>query len=598
MILTLKKLLYLLTPSERKRASLLLIMIILMALLDMIGVASILPFIAVLTNPSLIDTNIILNNLFKSLIFFGVENKQQFLFALGIIVFIILLTSLTFKAFTTYIQIRFVRMREFSIGKKLIENYLRQPYAWFLNRNSADIGKSILSEISTIIGGGIQPMMSLVTQSIVAITFLTLLILVNPKLSLIVFVLFGGSYLIIFKFTQNFIGRIGKERLKANQMRFTSVSEAFGAAKEVKVSGLESYYINLFSKSAKIYAQHLASSTILGQIPRFILEAIAFGGMLLAILYLMAQQGSFTSALPFISLFAFAGYRLIPAFQNIYASITQLRFVGPALDSIYDDLKSLEPINLNLENSKLLFEKEISLKNVFYQYPNSSKEVLKNININIPSKTIVGIIGSTGSGKTTLVDIILGLLDVKKGSLEVDKHLITKKNYRIWQNLIGYVPQDIYLSDDTIASNIAFGIDPHLISLEKVERAAKIAKLHEFVINELPKKYKTIVGERGVRLSGGQRQRIGIARALYNKPKLLILDEGTSALDNETEKVVMDAVYNLNKEITVILIAHRLNTVKKCDRIFLLEEGQLKNEGTFEELIKVNDRLRISVNNS
>ena len=596
MILAIKKLLYLLTPSERKRASLLLIMIITMAFLDMIGVASIMPFIAVLTNPSLVDTNVTINYLFKSSIFFGVENKQQFLFALGIFVFILLLISLTFKGFITYIQIRFVRMLEFSIGKKLFENYLQQPYAWFLNRNSADLGKSILSEISTIVGGGIKPMMTLVTQSVVAITFLTLLILVNPKITLIVLILFGGSYALILKFTQNFLSKIGKERFKANEKRFKVVNEAFGASKEVKFSGLEDYYINLFSKSAKIYALNLATSSILGQIPRLILEAISFGGMLLTILYLMVQEGSFISALPFISLFAFAGYRLIPAFQNIYASMNELRFISPALDSIVDDLKSLKPITLNLKKNELLFEKEISLKNIFYQYPNSSKEVLKNINISIPSKTIVGIIGSTGSGKTTLVDIILGLLEVKKGKLEVDKKLITKKNYKVWQKLIGYVPQNIYLSDDTIAANIAFGLEPDLISLEKVERAAKIAKLHEFVTSELPEKYQTIVGERGVRLSGGQRQRIGIARALYNKPQLLILDEGTSALDNETERSVMDAINNLNKEITVILIAHRLNTLKNCDKIFLLDNGKLKNQGTFKELIKLGGSLRVNVN--
>jgi ABC-type multidrug transport system fused ATPase/permease subunit len=206
-------------------------------------------------------------------------------------------------------------------------------------------------------------------------------------------------------------------------------------------------------------------------------------------------------------------------------------------------------------------------------------------------------VGATGSGKTTTVDIILGLLIAQKGTLEVDDKIISKQKIRAWQKSIGYVPQSIYLSDDTIAANIAFGIDPKDMNLKAIKRASKIANLHKFVMNELPKKYQTIIGERGVRLSGGQRQRIGIARALYHNPKILILDEATSALDNQTEKAVMDAVNNLNKSITIILIAHRLSTVKKCDKIFILENGKIKNQGTFKELIKINKDFRLNAQN-
>ena len=210
---------------------------------------------------------------------------------------------------------------------------------------------------------------------------------------------------------------------------------------------------------------------------------------------------------------------------------------------------------------------------------------MEDININIPSKSTVGIVGTTGSGKTTMVDIILGLLEVKKGTIEVDGNIITEKNTRSWQRSIGYVPQHIFLSDDTIAANIAFGVDTKDVNYEAIEKAAKIANLHDFVLEELPKKYQTTIGERGVRLSGGQRQRIGIARALYHSPQLLILDEATSALDNQTEQAVMDAVNNLGKNITIILIAHRLNTVKNCDIIFKLDKGRVIAEGSFDELI-------------
>jgi ATP-binding cassette, subfamily B, bacterial PglK len=287
----------------------------------------------------------------------------------------------------------------------------------------------------------------------------------------------------------------------------------------------------------------------------------------------------------------------MPALQQTYAALAQLTFVGPSLDALSDEIKNLKTFNSNQAQGVLSFNKEITLKNIYYNYPNSSRTALKDVNLKIPAKNTVGIIGSTGCGKTTTVDIILGLLEAQKGTLEVDGQVISRQNSRAWQRTIGYVPQHIYLSDDTVEANVAFGIDLKDINQEAVEKASKIANLHEFVINELPKNYQTTIGERGVRLSGGQRQRIGIARALYRNPQVLILDEATSALDNQTEKAVMDAVNNIGKDITIILIAHRLSTVKKCNKIFLLEKGELKNQGTFEELIKMDDNFRKSVNN-
>jgi ATP-binding cassette, subfamily B, bacterial PglK len=585
---TLKKLLSILSLRERKQAVLLLLMILIMALLDVIGVASILPFMAVLTNPDIIQTNIVLNKMFQASSIFEVENNQQFLYLLGIVVFVFLVISLIFKAFTSYVQTRFVQMREYTIGKRLVESYLYQPYNWFLSRHSADLGKTILSEVSQIVGSGMNPLMTLISHSMISIAIIVLLIIADPKLALIVGFSLGGAYSLIFYFTRNYLARIGEERLKSNQLRYTAVSEAFGAAKEVKVGGLEKIYIKRFSDSAQIFARTAASAAITRQLPRFILEGIAFGGIMLVILYLMSQTGSFTNALPIISLYVFAGYRLMPALQQIYFSFAQLTFIGPSLDALSDEIKNLKPFNSNQDQGVLSFNKEITLKNIHYNYPNSSRTALKDVNLSIPAKSTVGLVGSTGCGKTTTVDIILGLIEAQKGILEVDGRIITKQNTRAWQRSIGYVPQHIYLSDDTVAANIAFGVEPKDINQEAVEKASKISNLHEFIINELPKNYQTTVGERGVRLSGGQRQRIGIARALYHNPQVLVLDEATSALDNETEKAVMDAVNNIGKDITIILIAHRLNTVKDCDIIFKLEKGQVIDQGTFNKLINVN----------
>ena len=591
---TFKKLLFLLSFHERKRLVVLFILSIISSLLDMIGVASIVPFIAVLSTPSLIETNIILITLFKILNTFGIITIQDFFFTLGTLVFLLLVISLTVKAFLSYLQTHFVQTLEFSIGKRLIEGYLSQPYSWFLSRHSADIGKTILSEVAQIIEYGFQPLIELISKSLLAISLITLLIIFDPKIALTVGLLIGFTYVLIFYFIYNYLNRSGKKRLFHNQLRFSSVSEVFGAAKEVKIGGLEQAYINNFSNSAKIFARSQVSASIIGQLPRYILETIVFGGLLLILLYSIAETGSFNDALPIISLFVFAGYRLMPTIQQIYSSCTQLTYVGPSLNKLYYDLKILKPFNENQDLIILPFNNAITLNNIYYTYPNSTRTVLKDINLTIPTKSTVGFVGATGSGKTTTADIILGLLEPQKGTLEVDGKAITKLNLRSWQKSIGYVPQHIYLSDDTVAANIAFGVEPKDIDQNMVEKVAKIASLHEFVLKELPKKYQTIIGERGVRLSGGQRQRIGIARALYHNPKVLVLDEATNALDPQTEQIVMDAINNLNKDITIIIIAHRLNTVSNCDTIFLFSKGQLIKQGSSKEILKNHTKIKFN----
>ena len=275
---------------------------------------------------------------------------------------------------------------------------------------------------------------------------------------------------------------------------------------------------------------------------------------------------------------------MLPSLQRAYHASTMLRFCSPAIESLYDTLKNLNPNNIIKSKETIDFKKSIVLKNLNFKYPNSSNLTLKNINIEIQHKKIIGLVGPTGSGKTTLVDVILGILTPQDGTLQVDGKIINNNNLRSWQNNIGYLPQIIYLSDDTIAKNIAFGVNSEEINQEALERAAKIANLHNFITTELPEKYNTTVGERGIRLSGGQRQRIGIARALYHNPKILILDEATSALDNDTEKAVMEAINNLENDITIILIAHRLTTIKKCDEIIKIEKGSIVAKGKFEEV--------------
>ncbi len=590
---TLKKIFQLLTPSEQKRALLLLAFILIMAFMDMIGVASVLPFMAVLSNPQLIETNVLLANLYNMSTFLGVKNSEQFLFVLGIGSFIALMISLLFRAITTYLQARFTLMREYSIGMRLIQGYLRQPYTWFLNRNSADLGKNILSEVSEVIEKAIVPILNIFVYGAVATALLILLIIVDPKLALSVGSVLILSYGAIFFCIKKFLSRIGAERLISNAKRYTILTEAFGAVKEVKVRGMEEVYAKSYEKPGMTYANNQSLAKLISDLPRFFIEGIAFGGMIILVLVLMLSGNIFESIVPVIGLYAFAGYRLMPALQQVYGSFTQLRFSGPALDLLNNDLMSLKSFDKSKNNDLILqINRSIVFKNINFKYPNARDLALKNIDLEIKAYTKVGIIGTTGSGKTTMVDIILGLLDPTKGTLHVDDNLITLNNKRSWQKNIGYVPQQIYLTDTSIAANIAFGVDSQNIDLKEVEKAAKIAKLHDFIIKELAEGYNTSVGERGIKLSGGQKQRIGIARALYQNPQVLILDEATSALDNITEQDVMEAINKLGNKITVIMIAHRLSTIKKCDMIYLLEKGMIKAKGTYEEL----DRLKLLFN--
>lgn len=568
-------------------------MILVMALLDVIGVASVMPFMAVLSNPEVVETNPYLNAVYQSL---GYTDLNAFLFFLGIVVFVALIASIGFKVITTYNLLHFAEMSNYSLGRRLVAGYLRQPYVWFLGRHSADLGKTVLSEAQQVINGALIPIMQIIAHGAVVIGMVILLISVNPLLATSAVAALGGVYAIIYLSLRSYLSRIGADRVRANLERYQIVQETFGGIKDVKISGLEGAMLNRFSGPAMRYAQRQANAMVASQLPRYALDAIAFCGMLLVALYLMRGPSGLQNALPVLAVYAFAGYRLMPGLLQIYVQIAKLRFAGPALDALHADLIQLASDgeeNLTLLRAKPMgLDRSLKLRNISYRYPNADHLTLNDLSLEVPVHTTVGLVGSTGSGKTTTVDLILGLLWPEKGQLLVDDNVITRENLRNWQQTIGYVPQSIYLIDDSVAANIAFGVSEDQINQEAVERASRVANLHDFVIKEMPAGYDTMVGERGVRLSGGQRQRIGIARALYNDPEVLILDEATSALDNLTEQAVMEAVHNLGHRKTVILIAHRLSTVRECDNIFLLEQGRIVSQGTYDDLLNTSDQFR------
>ncbi len=571
-----KKIWTLLNSHEKNRAILLLLLMILMAFFEVLGVGSIMPFLSVLGNPETIETNEYLNTVY---IYLSFEDKDSFLMFLGLFSLFILLSSAVVRSIASYAKFRFSNLRRHTLGQKLLKKYLHQPYSFFLSRNSSDVSKVILSETDLAINQAILPALNLLTYSILSLALIGFLVAVDPVLAFILAVIFGGFYIVMYMTVRKYLTHIGEKRNKANSLRFKITSETIGGIKDLKVLGREKVYLDSFTKPSYEFSHFTATSQTLSEVPQFLVEVIAFGALLAMAMYSLAgDDADIGSLLPVLGLYALGALKLKPAVNNIYQSIATMKFGASAVDNIINDLKdSGKSVEITNENKRLKLKKNLKLKEITFSYPDTSIPALQNINIDIKANTTVGIIGTTGAGKSTLVDMILGLLDPTIGEISIDNEKLHEDNIRQWQNSIGYVPQSIFLSDDTIASNIAFGIEKESIDMAQVEQVAKLAQVHEFVTKQ-DKGYDTIIGERGVRLSGGQRQRLGIARALYHNPELLVLDEATSALDNTTEAEVMKAIDNMSRSKTIIMIAHRLSTVERCDKIIKLEDGVIVDE--------------------
>ena len=581
-----RKLLALLDRRERLMALGLLALTIVNAAVQTLGIASVMPFLSVLADPETIHRNEWLSAAFTLL---GFEETRGFLFFLGVVAFALIVLGNAVQAATQWATTRFVHMRQFSLSWRLMADYLRRPYTFFVTRNSSDLAKTILEETSQVITGGVMPALQLVSNSLLALAIVGFLLTVEPGLALIAAGAMSAIYGLIFLASKAWLRRIGAERVTANQERFTTVSEAFAGAKEIRLLGQERPYLQRYRQAARDFARHQANATLLGQLPQYAIEAVAVGGVFLLILYLMADGSGIAAVLPVLGVYAMAAKRLVPAFQKVFGAVAKLRFVMPAIDALLADLgEHADSLPLPQTHSglePLAPHREVALERVTYRYPGSSEPALHGLSLRIPANSTVGLIGSSGAGKSTLVDLLLGLLGPEDGAIRVDGVPVDSANLRRWQAGIGYVPQHIFLADDTVRGNIALGVPPAQVDEAAVERAARLANLHDFVVRELPQGYATVIGERGVRLSGGQRQRIGIARALYRDPPVLVFDEATSALDNATERAVMQAVHNLSSRKTIILIAHRLSTVKPCDQILVLSQGRIVEQGSWSELV-------------
>ena len=571
-----KNCIVLLTPTERRKLYVLSVVVSVMSLFELVGVASILPFMSVAVNPETIDTNKYLNIVYQSLSF---QSRQNFLLFLGGLALGALILGNAFRALSNYMLLKFAHMQSHTMGLRVFKNYLSKPYEYYLTQNSSKLTNVVTSEMNQVINGMFVPLLKAFGRLNTALFIIVMLVLIDPKVALIMATLLGLAYLVIYRALRKKITRLGIERGENGAARFKYLSEASGGIKEVKLLGKEHVFAEQFSIPSQRYAYSQAHNAIVGEIPRYILEVIAFGGIVTLVMYLITTQGT-EQAITLASLYAFAGYKLMPALQEIFNSVTKVKFNYPIVHLLKKSLGDEIDTNLNLEfekNDPLKFSEIIEVKDLFFSYASSDKMILKNLNLKIQANTTVGIIGPTGSGKTTFVDIVLGLLPPTSGRIVIDGVTLSKNNLRSWQNQIGYVPQFIYLTDDTIEANVAFGIPKNKIDSNKVKKACELAQIADFIESNLPEKYKTVVGERGVRLSGGQRQRLGVARALYHNPSLIVFDEATSALDNETEKALIESIERLSGKKTIIMIAHRLSTIEKADKIIRIKDGVLES---------------------
>ena len=591
MISKLIKLYFLITPKQRKTFVILQLLVVFMSVFEVVGIASIVPFMALVSDILILEGDNILATIYRNS---GIVSQQSFVFYVGLGVLFILTIGSILSMYTIWLLTLFGQRTGVSIGNRLFELYLNKPWLYHASENSASLTKQISAEANRVNNGIILPFMMLNSKIITAIFITFSLFIYNPLVALSVLFIFISLYWILFRIVRAILTKSGKKVSQSSEDRFKLLSEGFGGIKDILILRCQDIYVEKFIHTGDMLAKHHGRSLALGHIPKYFMEVIAFGTVIIVLLYLLrTHENSIAVVLPIISMYALAGLKLLPAFQQSYASIVMMQASMPAFDAIKEDLKDCQifenrKLNLN-ENTAydLNVNTSIELKNIEYTYPDKEASVLNNLNMTFLTNKVIGIVGPSGSGKSTIIDILLGLINPDKGEVLIDNNPLLPENLSFWQDKIGFVSQSIFLTDSSILENIAFGVRLSEININKVNRSIELSYLSELV-SELPDGVNTKVGERGVQLSGGQRQRIGIARALYNDAEILILDEATSSLDSISEKLIMDAIHDFSGSKTVIMIAHRLTTVQKCDVIYFMDKGKVQDFGPYEDLIKNN----------
>lgn len=587
MINYLKKMSYIL-GEEIKKLPFLLVTFVISAFADIIGVSIIGPFSSIITHPDNLSNIPLVNSFFT---YFNIENLNTKIIILSLLVILVITIQLVIILGSQLILFKVAGDIRKTVVKKFFDDYIHVPYEFILSESSASL-INLFQESEGAIKINIVSILK-ITSSLI-LCFSLFIVLANTSLLLLIAIgiTIGIVSLVILKFNSA-VKRAGKIRVKEREKTLTTFNHSMGGFKETRIIGCENYFQEELDKQMNKYVASEVFFMSYQQVPNNVLKnAIVIALIIfitLSALFFPTEMQNLTSIL---GIFAVASIRLVPTISLILQSVTLIKNYSFAIDKFYLKLKEIEAINSkNLTNNAnaqktVQFNpnfQNINLVDVTYSYPGGDKIALANVSFSIKKGEVVGIIGKSGAGKTTLVDIILGLLKIDSGDIQIDSKSVYS-NLRAWQNLLGYIPQTIFLTDNTIEKNIAFGVPSDLIDSEKIDRVIKLSQLDE-LIQELPEGVKTKVGERGIRLSGGQRQRIGIARALYHEREILVLDEATSALDNQTEQLITNSINSLAGNKTLIIIAHRLTTLKDCDTICWFDKGQLVKVGTYQEVI-------------
>ena len=588
----LKNLFNLLSPNQRKRFYVLQFLVIVMSVFEILGVASIIPFMALVGDMNQIEQNTFIAEIYR---LSGITSESQFIFLIGLCVLGLLFVSMIISIFTTWGLSMFANKIGTEIADRLYTHYLRQDWLFHASGSSAQLTKKIATETLRVTGAVLVPLVHVNAKIILAVLMSLSIFIYDPKVAIIGLTIFALTYFLLFRGVRMRLARYGLAVSEVNEQRFRLMNEGFGGIKDLLLLGRDIDFIKRFNKTGNTLAYSQGTSTALIQAPRYLMELIAFGSMIALVLYLIVtHSGNLGMILPILSVYAIGAIKLLPAFQQIYSSVAVIKANIAAFESIQYDLDNsfkTKPVIQKVKQNYLYPKNKISLENITFTYPNKQDAALNELSMLIPVNSVIGIVGPSGSGKSTLIDILLSLIKPHKGVLKIDDKIINDQNCRSWQNAIGFVAQNIFLSEGTIAENVAFGIPKDEIDQEQVEKVLKLAHLAE-LLETLNDGMYTKVGERGVQLSGGQRQRIGIARALYHKAEVLVFDEATSSLDGITEKMIMEAIHNFSGRKTIILIAHRLKTVEKCDQIFFIDKGKVADQGTYKELIEKNEHFK------
>jgi HlyD family secretion protein len=589
MLKDLKDLFFLLTSKQKKKLYLLQVLVILMSFTELVSLISIGPFMAIVGDTTILDRPGILSSL-KEIA--GIQEVDSFLIFLALLIVFVLFISSTLSMYTIWRLSMYAAEVGAELSSRLYNFYIYKPWLFHAQSNSTQLTNKIAQECERVSSGIITPLMQMNAKIVLVIFMSVAICIYSPLIAMLAISLFCLAYFLMFKTVRERFARNGLVISSEQALRFKYMGEGFGGIKDLLLYGRQQNINNDFLNASKNFANAKGMTQTLSQIPRYAIEFLAFSGVLLLMAYLIKRyDGSLGTILPFLSIFVLAGLKLLPAFQQIYFALSQVRANLSAFNNIKQDLQFSIDSKISLQSNAqedfltkpIKFNESITLKEVNFFFPSVEKLALENINLKISKNKLIGIVGSSGSGKSTLIDILMGLIPQSSGKIFIDDTQLDNQNIRTWQDKLGFVSQSIFLSDSSIRENIAFGISPNKIDEDKIIHACKLAHLNN-LIDQLEDGLGTNVGERGIQLSGGQRQRIGIARALYNDADILFFDEATSALDGITEKYIMESINEFMGKKTIILIAHRLSTVKKCDAIYILEEGKIIDHGSFDEL--------------